>query len=234
MVRRDAGSEGLGRDAGREGFGQDAGREGFGQDPAESPGMQPGASQRQHVGGTEAGGIGGTGSQEQEPETLRRRAAQERDAEELVGMPVVSTTAGKDLGRVKDVLFDPEEQALLGLMVTPTGGGTTENVLFIDREDIVGLGHDAVTVETDEALQSFTMQERAQEVVNSGIHLKGAKIITESGDELGTIDKILLGQNCEIVAYRASSGIMGLGGKEEVSSADVVKIGADAVIVRAM
>jgi uncharacterized protein YrrD len=168
-------------------------------------------------------------------DTGRRRDAgmQERDADELIGMPVVATMEGRELGKVKDVLFDPDEQALLGLMVTPTGGGTTEKALFVDRDDVVGLGHDAVTVEGVAALQSFSMQEHAQQVVDSGIHLKGAKLLTESGDELGTIDKILLGQDCEIVAYRAASGILGLGGKQEVSSEDVVKVGEDAVIVRA-
>ena len=55
-------------------------------------------------------------------------------------------------------------------------------VLFLDRARIKGIGQDAVTVDGEGDLEPFANAGRAREVVDSGIHLRGANVLTEGGD----------------------------------------------------
>lgn len=154
---------------------------------------------------------------------------QGRDASELLSMPVVATNEGREVGRVKDVLFDPNEQALLGLMVSPSEG--VESEMFVQRDSIVGLGRDAITVKTAEAVESLSNRADARGVIETGIHLKGAKVLTEGGNSIGTIDKIYVEENGDIACYSAGSGLLGFGNKSEIDPDCVVKVGEDAIIV---
>jgi uncharacterized protein YrrD len=152
-----------------------------------------------------------------------------RDASELLSKPVFATTEGREVGRVKDVLFDPDAQALLGLMVSPADGVDSE--MFVQRDSIVGLGRDAVTVETAEAVEPLAQRAEAREIIETGIHIKGAKVFTEGGNSIGTIDKIYVEDNGDIACYGAASGLLGFGDKSEIDPNCVVKVGEDAIIV---
>lgn len=152
-----------------------------------------------------------------------------RDANELMSMPVMATAAGQEIGRVKDVLFDPSSHSLLGLMVASTGG--PESVMFLQRQRIKGIGQDAVTVDGVSALQPFSTAGRAREVVESGIHLRGANVLTEGGDSVGKIDKVLVNEDGSIASYQVAKGVLGFASRREIPPSEVVSIGEDAVIV---
>ena len=152
-----------------------------------------------------------------------------RDANELLSMPVVATAEGKELGRVKDVVFDPAEHALLGLVVSTKDG--MDAVRFLERREILSIGQDAVTVGSAGVLRELDSSPRAREVVESGVHLRGASILTESGDSIGTVDKVLIDEEGDVAGYQASSGFMGFGGKTDIAPTDVVSIGQDAIVV---
>lgn len=149
-----------------------------------------------------------------------------RDAGELVSKPVMNTAEGKQLGRVKDAIFDPEAHALYGLVVTTESGD-----MFLDRSTLRGLGSQAVTVESDDVMTPISMDAKAKELMDSGIHFRGSKVITQGGDSLGTLDKIMLGDDGQVEYYESSTGILGLGEKHEVRPSQVMKIGTDAIIV---
>lgn len=152
-----------------------------------------------------------------------------RDANELMSMPVIATGAGRELGRVKDVLFDPGAHALLGLMVASQAPG--EATMFLDRTRIKGIGQDAVTVEGETALEPFASVGRAREVVDSGIHLRGANVLTEGGDSIGKVDKVLVNEDGSVASYHVTKGVFGFGSRKELPPSSVISIGEDAVIV---
>ncbi len=152
-----------------------------------------------------------------------------RDANELMSMPVIATGEGRELGRVKDVLFDPAQHALLGLMVT--SAASAESTLFLDRTHITGIGQDAVTVDGEGDLEPFANVGRAREVVDSGIHLRGANVLTEGGDSIGKVDKVLVNEDGTVACYQVSKGVFGFGSRKALPPASVISIGEDAVIV---
>ncbi|MEX0749201.1 MAG: PRC-barrel domain-containing protein [Dehalococcoidia bacterium] len=156
---------------------------------------------------------------------------QGRDANELLSMPVIAITEGKELGRVKDVLFDPAEHALLGVMVSPAGG--MNGLMFLERAHIRAIGDNAITVRVSGVLDELASRPRAQEIIDSGLHLRGTPVVTETGNSLGTVDKILIDDGGNITAYHASSGLLGFGDKTDIMPHEVVSIGDDAIIVMA-
>jgi len=152
-----------------------------------------------------------------------------RDANELLSMPVIATTEGKELGRVKDVLFDPDRHALLGLMVSPTTG--MDSLKFVDRDQIQAIGDTAITVSGAGVLHEVSSQPRAREVVDSGLHLRGTNVVTETGNSLGTVDKVLIDESGNVASYHASSGLLGFGDKTDIMPQEVISIGEDAIVV---
>lgn len=144
-------------------------------------------------------------------------------------MPIFATAEGKEVGKVKDILFDPSQQALLGLMVTTND--KDDALMFLQRQFIRGIGKDAITVESVTSLQPFETQVRANEVVESGICLPGKNVITEGGDALGKVDKVMVAPDGTIEGYTTTAGKLGFGDKNEISARRVLTIGEDAMIV---
>ncbi|HEY7802739.1 MAG TPA: PRC-barrel domain-containing protein [Dehalococcoidia bacterium] len=153
-----------------------------------------------------------------------------REVKELQGMHVLATKEGRDLGTVKEVLFDPERRAVLGLMVASSAYEGSQ--MFVDREHVHGFGGDAVTVDSEADLEGISSTSHARELVEGGVHLEGVKVLTEGGDSVGKIDKVLLDDSGQIAGYHASSGLLGLGGKHDIAPADVISVGPDAIVVR--
>lgn len=149
-----------------------------------------------------------------------------REANGLVSLPILDTSSGTELGRVKDVLFDTDAQAVYGLLVAAPAGE-----MFLPRSSVRGYGTDAVTVSDPGAITPVVTEPRAQELMQSGIRLRGSKVVTEIGDALGTLDKIVIEDSGEVAEYVATKGILGLGTRTQFLPAHVRTIGADAIVV---
>ena len=158
-----------------------------------------------------------------------------RDAEQLMSLPIFATSEGRELGRIKDVLFDPEQQVLLGVLVdTAHSSDDVGGAMFIERAAIQSMGADAVTVSGDDVLRRLDDSQQARDVMESGIHLKGARVLTEAGDAIGKVDKVLIADDGRISGYTTASGLLGFGDKNEIDAGHVLKIGQDAIIVSEM
>lgn len=154
-----------------------------------------------------------------------------RDANELLSMPLIAMSEGTEIGRVKDIVFDPEEHALLGVLVSPSSG--MDAPMFVSKDRIEGIGDAAITVSGTDALQEVSTQPRAKGIIESGLHFRGVKVVTETGNSLGTIDKVLIDSSGDVAAYRATKGLLGFGAKTDVMPNEVISIGQDAVVVAA-
>lgn len=149
-----------------------------------------------------------------------------RDAAELTSLPVVIASEGRSVGRVKDVLFDPERQTLLGLLVDGNGSGAS----FVRQDAIRALGAAAVMVASPEDVRSAS-DERTRAAVDGGLRLRGTMVLTEHGDPVGEIRRVMMKHDGTVVGYEVRGGFLQLG-RRRIAPADVLKIGPDAMIVR--
>jgi sporulation protein YlmC with PRC-barrel domain len=105
----------------------------------------------------------------------------------LLEMPVISRLSGNKLGVIEDILVDPLEGSLRGLIVK----SNEETNSIIDYKDIYCVGPDAVMVD-DESVASSLDQSKIGKIAQCKKDLLGTKIITEGGKLLGRVGNIFI------------------------------------------
>jgi len=79
----------------------------------------------------------------------------------------------------------------------------------------------------------FEEDAHAAELTSLGIGLKGMRIVTEDGNQLGKMGSLLMNEDGTIEAYHAKTGIMGFGKGRDIEPSNVLIAGEDAIIVSA-
>jgi sporulation protein YlmC with PRC-barrel domain len=105
---------------------------------------------------------------------------------DLLDLPVVSNAAAREVGRVKEVLFNPGANALYGLVVSPDEKDGP--LLLIPLRGIRSIGKDAITIESMNVAEPFEENVQAQEISAAGGYRGGMNVMTESGESVGRID----------------------------------------------
>jgi uncharacterized protein YrrD len=145
---------------------------------------------------------------------------------ELVGKPIVSAETGERIGKVSDVLLDPEIRRVLGLVV---GGGlfTAEHVLL--SLDVQTFGKDAVIARSvTRIVGPKEWHKQAVEATRSST-LKHKRVLTTSGRALGEVHDVLLDDGGTVEAFEVAGGLMHR--RSIVPQAVGVTVGVDAVLV---
>lgn len=145
----------------------------------------------------------------------------------LQSLPVVAVNEGRVLGRVKDLVFDPDAHTMIGLTFSGRNGGGD----FIDADRIRCLGPHAIIIATGRDVSAIDEHARASEVVVSGIRVRGADVMTDTGRPLGKIDKVWMREDGSVLRYQASMGGWGFGRSQKIDPKDIVVIGEDVAIV---
>lgn len=126
---------------------------------------------------------------------------------DLKGLPVVSTSAAQEIGRVEEVLFDPSANALFGIVVSPSEKDGPP--LLIPLRGIRSIGKDAITVESLSVAERFEDNAQAQEISAADGYRSGMNVMTESGEAVGKIDGVTLDEDGTVASYHSSSGLFG-------------------------
>jgi uncharacterized protein YrrD len=149
---------------------------------------------------------------------------------ELVGKPIVSADTGERIGKVSDVLVDPQSQHVLGLVVA---GGLLGGEHVLPYTGVQTLGTDAVVARSGSAVidRKEWHQQAAESIRTSTLQQK--RVLTTSGRALGSIGDVFLGDAGTVEAFEiANSSVGGLRRKRTtLPHAHGVTIGADAVLI---
>lgn len=155
-----------------------------------------------------------------------------RNSQDVLGLPIVAVSSGKQLGIVRDLLFD-DRQRLFGLLVESKSW--IKRRRYIPREHIVSFGPDAVTVDSEDAVEP--LEETYDEVVGvcSGKHkLKGLPVLTVTGSELGRLENVyFLEEMGTLIGYELTDGFLTdlKEGRKTLHPAERLTWGDDALIV---
>jgi uncharacterized protein YrrD len=106
---------------------------------------------------------------------------------DLRGMAVISLTNGNKVGSVNDFYFDPVTSQVYAFRVKT--GLLSHKILHVT--DIRGIGHDAITTPTEEAIQSESEDSKLSSLPN-GESLPSYKVMSASGTVVGTVGEVLL------------------------------------------
>lgn len=155
-------------------------------------------------------------------------------AKSVIGLKVFTIQEGKEIGSVKDVVYDPKQNRIISLLVGSNSLLPDEKVLNFDA--IKSIGPDAVIIENANLLKKLdSLPKPVQDTINEGSELIKLKIVTEDGVVLGSVSDIYLdkksGQVSELEVTQGGFRDIHTG-KKRVRITDIITIGKDAAIVK--
>ncbi len=154
---------------------------------------------------------------------------------DVIGLKILSLKQGKQIDDVSDLVYDPQSHQVKALIVDK--GGWFSDAKLILYKDVESIGKDAVMVKTTDVVRKASdISERVESIAKADNYLTKTKIVTESGTDLGTVSDIYFDDKTgRVEEFEVSQGIRNLqSGKKRVRVSDIVTIGEDATIVRAV
>ena len=106
----------------------------------------------------------------------------------MKGLPVITMAEGKQVGKVDDLVVDPERKAVSWLRLHSRRGGDTGRRAAVGLGQAVhGVGEDAVTINAEADAQAPADAPEAVALVKAKREVIGNKVITENGERLGEV-----------------------------------------------
>ncbi|PSB04884.1 PRC-barrel domain-containing protein [Merismopedia glauca] len=151
---------------------------------------------------------------------------------DLIGRLVVSYDTGERITRIKDLIFDQDSNRLLGFLVDE--GGLFHSAKVIPFESIQAIGMSAVVVPSRNNIVSTSETPKIQELIRIDNVLKGTRIMTINGRDLGTMVDLYFDESSgRVEGYEASGGLFAdaYSGRSFVPAPQALKIGEDVAFV---
>lgn len=150
----------------------------------------------------------------------------------LLSLPVYSNKTGKKIGHVKDIMYSPSQDSIVGYVIN--GGVFFKSLKFIAANDVLEIRKDCLIVEDDGNIQDIDEKFANNVRVNSQII--GSNIKDVYGKNIGIVsDTIVDTKDNKVKGYILSDGLINdlINGRSFVAkSEDVICNGSDVVITR--
>ena len=122
---------------------------------------------------------------------------------EILGLPVISITEGKELGMSKTLLIDAKKGSIAAITIEDEDW--YRGVKLIPYDKVIAIGDDAVTVDNSEYILKLDEAGDFENLLDDNIRVIGTKAITRSGTIQGKITELFIGEDgkiekCEITA----------------------------------
>ena len=126
---------------------------------------------------------------------------------EIIGLPVISITEGRELGMSKTLLIDAKNGTIAAITIEDEDW--YRGVKLLPYSSVIAIGEDAVTVTNSENILTLEDAGDYEAMMDANIKIIGTKAITKSGTIQGKVVEIYIGDNgkiekCEIEARDGS------------------------------
>ena len=127
---------------------------------------------------------------------------------EILGLPIISITEGRELGMSKTLLIDAKNGTVAAITIEDEDW--YRGVKLIPYESVIAIGDDAVTVTNSENILKLDDAGDYETLLDENIRVIGTKAITKSGTIQGNISEVFIGddgkiEKCEITAPDGTS-----------------------------
>ena len=127
---------------------------------------------------------------------------------DILGLPVISITEGRELGMSKTLLIDAPNRVVAAITIEDEDW--YRGVKLIPYDNVIAVGDDAVTVNNSENILTLDAAGDFETLLDDNIRVIGTKAITRSGVIQGTISEIFIGEDgsiekCEITTPEGST-----------------------------
>ena len=127
---------------------------------------------------------------------------------DILGLPVISITEGRELGMSKTLLIDAPNRVVAAITIEDEDWD--RGVKLIPYDNVIAVGDDAVTVNHSENILTLDAAGDFETLLDDNIRVIGTKAITRTGVIQGTITEIFIGKDgsiekCEITTPEGST-----------------------------
>lgn len=155
-----------------------------------------------------------------------------RKGTDLIGKPVIAFDTGEKIETVSDLIFDQQNNQLLGFLVDE--GGWFREAKVLPLQSIQSIGPDAILIPRKDAVIDAARVPVIQRILERNNILKGTQIMTTDGRDLGKMADLYFDeQSGRVEGYDVSGGIFAdaYSGRSFVPATHTFHIGEDAAFV---
>jgi uncharacterized protein YrrD len=157
-----------------------------------------------------------------------------RTWEDVSGITVIAIDSGAKIGRVEDLVFDFQENCLLGILVENID--PTQKGRFVSYSQVRGMGPNAVMIEGEGDLVRPDEDARISEAIGQRVEIKGKEVYTMDGKDLGRITDVEFDEKTgRIEGFEVSGGVLSdaYSGRSFIPAPRTIRIGKDVCLVPA-
>jgi uncharacterized protein YrrD len=155
-----------------------------------------------------------------------------RKGSDVIGKVIVTYDTGRKIDYIRDLIFDQKRNQLLGFLVE-------EKRLFRDAkviplQEVQAIGLDAIVIRSKASVVGASRIPAIQEILHHNNILKGTRILTTEGLDLGTLIDLFFDEQSGLVeGYEVSGGVFAdaYSGRSFVPAPETLKIGSDVAFV---
>ena len=146
---------------------------------------------------------------------------------DIIGLPVVSITEGKEVGKVKRLVIDAAQGKVVAVVVDDTPKWYL-GARLLPMQAVAGIGEYAVTVETISDI--LTMEDIAgmEALLEADIRTIGTKVITKSGRIQGKVTEITINDDGRIISCEIEEPS---GEAAEIPAERVITFGKEMLVI---
>ena len=147
---------------------------------------------------------------------------------EILGLPIISITEGRELGMSKTLLIDAKNGVVAA--ITIEDDDWYRGVKLIPYESVIAIGEDAVTITHSDNILNLEEAGDYERFLNENIRVIGTKAITKSGRIQGKVTEVFIGEGGIIVKVEITTPE---GSTNEVTSDQISIFGKQVTVVDA-
>ena len=121
---------------------------------------------------------------------------------EILGLPVISITEGRELGMSKTLLIDAKNGAVAA--ITIEDDDWYRGVKLIPFESVIAVGADAITITNSENILTLEDAVDFENLLDENVRIIGTKAITKGGTIQGSGSEIYIGDDGKVVQCEIS------------------------------
>lgn len=152
-------------------------------------------------------------------------------ASEIVGRPLVIREGGEAAGKIKDVIVDESGKQVLGFVVAE---GLFKGTRVAPWSGVQTIGPDSVILGTAASVVKAADAPDIKSVLDKSLKIKGVKVQTTGGKDLGVIDDVEFDDSSgAVLGYELSGGLFSdvFGGRSFMPTPMSIELGKDVAFV---
>jgi uncharacterized protein YrrD len=157
-----------------------------------------------------------------------------RKGKDLIGKQIVAYDSGKKIDTIKDLIFDQNENCVIGFLIKEAGWFSNAQILPLYL--VKAIGNDVAIVPSRDAISPSIDRDNIHKVLQDDWVLNGTRIVTTDGRDLGKLIDFYFDEQTGIVeGYEVSGGIFAdaYSGRSFVPATHALKMGKEVAFVSA-